>query len=409
MIVRQTDSKHAASHLESEQVWPPIPMAVLDIEMTNVPQRLDLPPGCRAGLALLRIGGRPCGQALIRLDQPTEPLLPAILAAADSAFWEAWLKNRLGLAPSASDGPPGIPVCVAVCTRDRTEDLERCINALMRMPDDGQEILVIDNAPSSDASAKLVQSVPRVRYVREERPGLNVARNRALREARGEIVLFTDDDAAPDPLWLRRLARNFEDPLVLASTGLTMALELSSAAQIDFQRYGGFVRGFRRTVYDAADHDPLLAWHAGAGVNMALRRSAIGLVGPFDEAFDAGTPTHAGGDSEMFRRILSAGYRIVYDPEALNWHRHRKSVQELHRQLFGYEVAGVSLLTKAIVADGDLGAVAAALHWLAREARAVLRSALRRPNAAPLSLAAARFSGGIKGPVLYFKSRGRSR
>lgn len=409
MIVRQTDSKQTACHLESERVWPPIPMAVLDIEMTNVPQRLDLPPGCRAGLALLRIGGRPCGQALIRLDQPTKPLLPAILAAADSAFWEAWLKYRLGFAPSASDGPPAIPVCVAVCTRDRTEDLERCIDALMRMPDDGQDILVIDNAPSSDASAKLVQSVPRIRYVREERPGLNVARNRALREARGEIVLFTDDDAAPDPHWLRRLARNFDDPLVLASTGLTMALELSSAAQIDFQRYGGFVRGFRRTVYDAADHDPLLAWHAGAGVNMALRRSVIELVGPFDEAFDAGTPTHAGGDSEMFRRILSAGYRIVYDPEALNWHRHRKSVEELRRQLFGYEVAGVSLLTKAIVADGDLGAVGAALYWLAREARAVLLSAMRRPNAVPLSLAVARLVGGIKGPALFLKSRKRLR
>ncbi|MBR1170975.1 glycosyltransferase [Bradyrhizobium liaoningense] len=384
-------------------------MAVLDIEMTNLPQHLEVPPGCRAGLALLRIGGRPCGQAVIRLDRPGEPLLPAILAAADSAFWEAWLKNRLGLAPSASDGPPGVPVSVAVCTRDRTEDLERCIRALLRMPDDGQEILVIDNAPSSDASASLVQNVPRVRYVREDRPGLNVARNRALCEASGEIILFTDDDAAPDPLWLRRLARNFDDPLVLASTGLTMALELSSAAQIDFQRYGGFVRGFRRTVYDAADHDPLLAWHAGAGVNMALRRSVIKLVGAFDEAFDAGTPTHAGGDSEMFRRILSAGYRIVYDPEALNWHRHRKSAEELRRQLFGYEVAGASLLTKAIMVDGDMGAVGAALHWLAREARAVLRSALRRPNAVPLSFAVARFVGGIKGPALYLKSRRRLR
>lgn len=409
MTVLQTGSGHRASHVEAERVWPPIPMAVLDIEMTDVPQHLDVPLGCRAGLALLRVRGRPCGQAVIRLDRPGEPLLPTILAAADSAFWEAWLRERLGVDNPGNDGPLETPVTVAVCTRDRTEDLARCIDALMRMPDDGQEILVVDNAPSDEASARLVQGVPRIRYVREGRPGLNVARNRALREARGEVILFTDDDAAPDPLWLRRLARNFDDPLVLASTGLTMALELSSAAQIDFQRYGGFVRGFRRMVYDAADHDPLLAWHAGAGVNMALRRSVIKLVGPFDEAFDAGTPTHAGGDSEMFRRILSAGYRIVYDPEALNWHRHRKSVEELQRQLFGYEVAGVSLLTKAMIADGDMGALGAALHWLVREARAVLRSALRRPNAVPLSLAAARFSGGIKAPVLYLKSRGRSR
>lgn len=380
-------------------------MAVLDLEMTNLPDQLQLSHRYRAGLALLRVRGRPCGQAIIRLDQPGNPLLPTILAGADSAFWEAWLRYRLGLDASCSDRPPVIPVSVAVCTRDRPDDLKRCIDALMRMPDDGQEILVIDNAPSSAATAMLIQEMPRIRYVREDRPGLNVARNRALGEARGEVVLFTDDDAAPDPLWLRRLARNFDDPLVLASTGLTMALELSSAAQIDFQRYGGFVRGFKRIVYDAAEHDPLLAWHAGAGVNMAVRRSAVQLVGSFDEAFDAGTPTHAGGDSEIFRRILSAGYRIVYDPEALNWHRHRKSTEELRRQLFGYEVAGASLLTKAFIADGDVGALREAVRWLKREVRALLRAMLGRPNVPSFSVAFARFKGGCVGPLLYLRSR----
>jgi GT2 family glycosyltransferase len=409
MTTLKAGGGYAAFKIRAEQAWPRVPMAVLDLEMTNLPEHLNVPPECQAGLALLRVRGRPCGQAVIRLDQPSQPLLATILAAADSSFWQAWLRDRLGLDPSRSDDPPDIPVSVAVCTRDRTEDLERCISALMRMPDDGQEILVIDNAPSNDTTARLVRDRPRIRYVREDRPGLNIARNRALREAGGEIVLFTDDDAAPDPLWLRRLARNFGDPLVLASTGLTMALELSSAAQIDFQRYGGFVRGFKRTVYDAAEHNPLLAWHAGAGVNMALRRSVVQLVGTFDEAFDAGTQTHAGGDSEMFRRILGAGYRIVYDPEALNWHRHRKSAEELHRQLFGYEVASAALLTKAILTDGDIGALREALRGLRREVRAVLRSLLGRPNVPPFSVASARFKGGIIGPLLYLRSRRQSR
>ncbi|WP_246510096.1 glycosyltransferase family 2 protein [Bradyrhizobium glycinis] len=373
--------------------------------MTDLPDQLQISEKCRAGLALLRVRGRPCGQAVVRLDQPDNPLLPTILAGADSAFWEAWLRCRLGLDASYADRPSTMSVSVAVCTRDRPEDLKRCIDALLRMPDDGQEILVIDNAPSSDATAMMIQQMSRIRYVREDRPGLNVARNRALEEARGELVLFTDDDAAPDPLWLRRLARNFDDPLVLASTGLTMALELSSAAQIDFQRYGGFVRGFKRVVYDAAEHDPLLAWHAGAGVNMAIRRSAVQLVGSFDEAFDAGTPTHAGGDSEMFRRILSAGYRIVYDPEALNWHRHRKSADELRRQLFGYEVAGASLLTKAFFVDGDIGALREAVRWLKREIRFLFRAVLGRPNVPSFSVSFARFSGGLVGPFLYLRSR----
>src|SRR3712207_8456109 len=55
----------------------------------------------------------------------------------------------------------------------------------------------------------------------------------------------------------------------------------------------------------------------------SLRRSVLDHVGPFDPALDAGTRALAGGDTDLFRRILRQGYRIAYDPQALNWHRHR--------------------------------------------------------------------------------------
>ena len=62
-------------------------------------------------------------------------------------------------------------------------------------------------------------------------------------------------------------------------------------------------------------------------------------VGLFDEALDAGTPTRAGGDNDIFYRLLAAGHRIVYDPAALSWHRHRREWPELRRTVFGYGVA----------------------------------------------------------------------
>ena len=98
---------------------------------------------------------------------------------------------------------------IAICTRNRTDDLRRCLDALIKLPNDGQEILVIDNAPSNDDTLKLVEDYSKVRYVREPRPGLNIARNRALKEASNEIVAFTDDDAVPDQLWLRGLLKNY--------------------------------------------------------------------------------------------------------------------------------------------------------------------------------------------------------
>jgi glycosyltransferase involved in cell wall biosynthesis len=64
---------------------------------------------------------------------------------------------------------------VAVCTRDRPADLQRCLEAILRLPDDGQEILVVDNHPATDATRQIVESCPPARYVWEERPGLDRA------------------------------------------------------------------------------------------------------------------------------------------------------------------------------------------------------------------------------------------
>src|SRR6266567_2037807 len=83
------------------------------------------------------------------------------------------------------------------------------------------------------------------------------------------IVAFNDDDALPDPNWLRVLLRNFADPLVVCVTGLTMPMELETEAQEWFERCSSFVRGFTRTVYDQTRLHPLAAGKVGAGANMA--------------------------------------------------------------------------------------------------------------------------------------------
>lgn len=384
--------------------------AVLDLDIADLPPVIDGLGDCRSALVLLRVDGRPAGQAVVPVvEGRIRDARRVLMEAADSAFWEAWLADHLGVKPDPLI-PETLPrATVAICTRDRPEDIERCLAALLAMPDDGQEILIVDNAPSSDATRRLVARYPRARYICEPRPGLNVARNRALREAAHEIVAFTDDDAAPDPLWLRSLLRNFRDPFVMASAGLTMALELETDAQVRFQRYGGFVRGFKRVVYDAVWHNPLLAWHTGAGVNMALRREVGEKVGLFDEAMDAGTPTCAGGDSDMFRRILTAGYRIAYDPEALNWHRHRRTGAELQRQLMGYEVAAFAMLTRALFFEGNLSVFRQFSIWLRAQLRQVARFVLRRPGAPRRQDLFGRLQGAGTGPWLYLYSHWRAR
>ncbi len=212
----------------------------------------------------------------------------------------------------------------------------------------------------------------------------------------------------PDPGWLRALLKNFTDPLVMSVTGLTMPLELETEAQELFETYYSFNRGFRRRIFDRKNQHPLAVGQVGAGTNMALRRLAPQIVGFFDEALDAGTPTQSGGESDMFSRLLSAGYRIVYDPAALNWHRHRRTTRELLYTIQGYGVGVYAFWTRRFLYDREPAVPLLALGWLwHNQLPDLARGLLRRPGAAPLYLQFALLAGCIRGPLAYLNSRRR--
>jgi len=246
-------------------------------------------------------------------------------------------------------------VTVAVCTRDRAEQLKDCLTSLTRLAYSNVEILVVDNAPGTDETRKLVQSeFPDFRYVVEPRPGLDWARNRAIDEAHGEILAYTDDDVSVDPLWVCALVKVFQDdPLVMAVTGLVAPYEMETQAQVLFERYGGFGRGFKRTWYHldfTSRKDSFLhigAGRFGTGANMAYRRAVFGKIGGFDPALDVGTVTNGGGDIEMFFRVLEEGHTLVYEPAALVWHKHRRTYKELHTQLTNHGIGLYSYLMRS--------------------------------------------------------------
>jgi hypothetical protein len=99
-----------------------------------------------------------------------EELQDALLYAADSGFWEQWLQHYLGM-KDPMPAKVSLPnATVAVCTRGRTDDLQRCLKALSRLRDDGQELMVVDNCPSSDSTRRLVEGFRNVHYVIEKRP-----------------------------------------------------------------------------------------------------------------------------------------------------------------------------------------------------------------------------------------------
>src|SRR4029077_4993691 len=79
---------------------------------------------------------------------------------------EGWSLHDLPAVPHVSSRQPLPPVSVAVCTRDRVGDLEICLDAILRLDPAPFEVLVIDNAPTTDATGHLVRSrFPRFRYI----------------------------------------------------------------------------------------------------------------------------------------------------------------------------------------------------------------------------------------------------
>jgi GT2 family glycosyltransferase len=325
----------------------------------------------------------------------------------------SWLDALVETAPATYDGPLPL-MTVVVCTRNRTEELEVCLSGLTRLDYPDLDLLVVDNAPSNSATALLVASYPAVRYIQEPRPGLNWARNRGILEAYGDIVAFTDDDVVVDPGWVRALAGVFAaHSEVMGVTGLVEPYELETEAQLFFELYGGFGKGYRSKRY-RVDHEHgrretwhIAAWLGGTGANMAYRRSLFERIGSFDPALDVGTVTHGGGDLEMFFRVLQEGYTLVYEPNAVVRHRHRRTYSELRRQITTWGIGFYSYLVRsALMYPGTRLAIArfGLAHLWRRNLRRLLVS-VRYPPRFPRDLIVAELWGSLIGLFCYPRAR----
>lgn len=264
-----------------------------------------------------------------------ERLQSEILQAVGWQLWERAVAGNLNrLHDGAERSLP--PISVVVCTRDRPLSLERCLEALAHVDYPTYEVVVVDNC-SRDATVAQVVACSGFRHVREDTPGLDWARNRGIKEAKYDIIAFIDDDALAAPGWLRGVAQGFEDPEVMAVTGMVLPAEIETPAQNDFERYGGMSKGFvGKTIRRDELSNRALLWASnwGVGVNMAFRRTLIEAIGDFDVALDVGTPASGAGDIEFFHQTVAAGYVLRYEPAALVRHVHRRDDASLKRQIY---------------------------------------------------------------------------
>jgi GT2 family glycosyltransferase len=228
---------------------------------------------------------------------------------------------------------------VVICTRDRPDKLQRSLASLPQQTWQAREVIVVDNA-STDSRTRDVAHAAGAIYVREDRGGLDFARNTGAREATSPIVAYTDDDVLLHPQWLERLVAAFDAQAVAAVTGLVLPAELATEAQWHFEAHWSFGRGYLRQDFDTARfakhrYGVFPAWEIGAGASMAFRREIFSYIGYFDERLDVGQ-AGCSGDSEFWYRIMANGFTCRYEPRSVAFHFHRSTLQSLASQIYYY-------------------------------------------------------------------------
>lgn len=382
---------------------------ILDVDLSVVPYQsyFGLKSYNRV-MIVLRWKGKPLGKFWMELNEGRIEgldILSAATRALDNKIIQECAKE---LCPSFKGnikaGNKPSTCSVIVCTHDRPDDLKKCIESLSSLVSQDVEIIVIDNAPSNDQVVGITKNYP-VRYVREDHKGLNWARARGAREANGEILIYTDDDIVVEPDWIDAIREPFADRGVAAVTGLVLAKELETEAQEYFEFYFPFGRGFDKKIFDVSNTNPLLPGVIGVGASMAIRRKLVTNLRLFDSEMDCGTATRSGGDTYAFYLLLTHGYRIVYNPEAVSWHRHRREINELRDTLCGYGVGSFVYLIRALLNKRDLGAIYGMFvvwhYWI----KCCLLKILAHDSSVPPLIFSLEFiRGGLLSPLAYLAS-----
>jgi len=198
------------------------------------------------------------------------------------------------------------------------------VDTILKQTRPPDEIIVVDDA-STDKSVEVLSKLP-IRLLRHQtNQGPAVARNTALGEALGEIVIYIDADAIADHHLIESILKAYQQPTSYPLGGI-----------------GG--RGIETNIRSV--HDRWRAYHAKQdygprmhhnvpylyGLCASYIRSTLLEVGGFDPFF----PTNAGEDADLGYRLRRTGYRLHYTPDAIVYHQHSDTAETLKRVQYNW-------------------------------------------------------------------------
>lgn len=202
-------------------------------------------------------------------------------------------------------------ISVAIPTCNRSEDIQRCLDSLVKVVYPNWDILLVDQ--SDDERTRTVvehftESLPQLTYKRIDEKGTARARNIGIEATSGEIVAYLDDDCTVKPDWLKQVADAFErHPKV--------ALVFGNVASAPYDPREFFVPVYPVKREHIIRSPWAFARPDGMGASMYLRRTVWQQVGPFDVCLGPGSRWYWGGeDNDYIYRCLVSGFDVMRTP-----------------------------------------------------------------------------------------------
>jgi glycosyltransferase involved in cell wall biosynthesis len=294
-------------------------------------------------------------------------------------------------------------VAAVVCTRNRLHELRDCLAALARLDPPADEIVIVDNS-AGDARVAAEAARHGAQYVVEPRRGASRARNAGALATTQEVVLYTDDDALPDPAWAGVHVDAFADPTIGATSGRVLALGSRGAPSATGDE-GDFGADRFRVDSETPNWFELTNFgKIGIGANMAFRRALFDRGFRLEERLGVGTSIPGCEEHRAFFDVVKLGFTTEYLPEAIVRHGVPAGRYGRERRL---RVLAASVAYAIMLAVEEPGA---RRHILSNAAR-TLRDGGRTPRyggavidrvpADPMTIA----RGLALGPLLYLRSR----
>ncbi len=221
---------------------------------------------------------------------------------------------------------------VIISSRNRPEMLTQVVVSVLQGKQLPAEIIIVDQSEVEHPTLPALQAVLEceIRYLWTNSVGLSRGRNEGIAAATQPIVVFTDDDIVVAPDWLENITRPLAEhgPRTVV-TGQVLAGETNVA--------GGFAPSVKLDtlpqVYQGRVGKGVLA-----GGNLALYRAAFDEVGYFDEYLGAGSAFPSSEDNDLSYRLLEAGYRIMYEPQAVLYHLAWRPADQFLKMRWNYGV-----------------------------------------------------------------------